>query len=169
MTTNAARWQRARSRFNHDWLRNRFLVTVGSFLSSVSGEGYQVEDSLPRPLEVMLQWPDRRAMLEELLQGFEKSMSPAAWFDLTPLNRLDSETRQWLAPVAHLLWWKGRRNEELLGAICKARQRADEQHARLLAELDQSSGEPDIAALERVAREMYAEFQCLSETIHRLP
>lgn len=169
MIDRTAEWERLRSRFNHDWLKNRFLLTVGSFLSSVSGDGYSVKEALEPLTDVMAQWPERRDRLSGILRDFEGTMSPATLLDSSPLDSLDAAARQWLGSLIHLLWWKGRGSEARRNAVEDACKRADEKYECLLARLNAADAERDIEGLERTAKEMYAEFRSLAEAIHRLP
>ena len=169
MINRAAEWERLRGRFNHDWLRNRFLLTVGSFLSSVSGEGYSVKEALEPLMDAMAQWPERRDRLSGILRDFEGTLSPATLLDSPPLDRLDETVRKWLRPLIHSLWWKGRGNETRLNGVEEARKQADEKYEHLMASLIAAHAERDIEGLERTAKEMYAEFRRLAEAIHRLP
>ena len=169
MTGRALEWDGLRSRFNHDWLKNRFLLTVGSFLNSVSGEGYSVKETLRPLMDVMSQWPERRGRLGRILKDFEDTMSPATLLDSPPLDRLDVTTHQWLRPLIHLLWWKGRGNETRLNEVEEARKRADETYERLMASLSAADAEQALEGLEQTTKEMYTEFRGLAEAIHRLP
>ena len=169
MMDKAVEWERLRSRFNHDWLKNRFLVAVGSFLSAVSGEGYSVKKALGPLKHVMAQWPERQDKLNQILEEFEDTMSPATLLDSPPLDRLDGTTRQWLGRLVHLLWWKGRGNEARLAGVEEARRRADDTYERLMAQLNGADAEREVEILEAAAKDVYAEFQGLAEAMHRLP
>ena len=169
MSDKSTEWERRRSRFNHDWLKNRFLVEVGSFENSLSGKGYSVKKALNTLRDVMEQWLEQRKRLGGIIRDFENSMSPATLMDLPPLKNMDDATRRWLKPLIHQLWWKGRGNEIRKDAAEEALMRANKKYELLLVELSATDAEQDIELLERVAREMQTEFQSLAEAIQRLP
>lgn len=98
-----ATWQADRGELNHDWLKNRFLLALDEWLGWLRGE--LVGEYDPDP--VLAEWADHRGALAELLDGFEREMSPAALFEpaaATPLARCRPATRRWLQPLARSLW-----------------------------------------------------------------
>ena len=69
-------WQKRRSEFNHDWLKNRFIPALAKWLNllddrieDLSFEHTFVETVLP-------QWEDHREEALALPRDFEQEMSP---------------------------------------------------------------------------------------------
>jgi hypothetical protein len=97
-------WQVRRREFNHDWLKNRFIVALNSWLRLLDGA---IEDSILENsflAEVLPQWEARRSEASDLIREFEKEMSPRTLLAEPPLSRCDGQTKQWLGELIHGLW-----------------------------------------------------------------
>lgn len=97
-------WQRRRSGFNHDWLKNKFLVKLNAALNLLDDriEDPELEKTLVE--DAFAQWHKHHNEAVELAMSFELDMSPATLFDQPPLVNCDEETKQWLAQLVHELW-----------------------------------------------------------------
>ena len=166
MSDRSLEWERLRSRFNHDWLKNRFQSAVGSFLNSLSGKGFPIKDTLGTMPVVMGEWPGELEQLKGVLQDFERVVSPETLLELPPLINMDDATRRWLKPLIHQLWWKGRGNEKLKNAAEEAITRANEEYKRLNELLKTADAEQNIELLKQVAGKMEVEFYGLAKAIN---
>jgi hypothetical protein len=126
-------WQIRRSRFNHDWLKNRYLPALGKYMNIqrelVEDDGFEhdfVQGILP-------QWDGQSRAARELLDTFATEMSPRTVLSKPIFRHLDEPTRQWVGLLIHELWlnrypvgeWQARAQTALL--------RADQQYAALFA------------------------------------
>jgi hypothetical protein len=97
-------WQRRRSEFNHDWLKNRYLPALSKWLNLLDGK---IEDPAFEStfLKVIFgQWEEQSPRALKLVQDFEKEMSPRTLLEFPPLSILASSTKAWLGPLVHELW-----------------------------------------------------------------
>ena len=95
-------WQSRRNRFNHDWLKNKFLLSLER-LVKIAEDKIEDEDYANRFLAGGLPgWKQEEESARELIESFEQSMSPRVYLDREPLCR--STHRHWLRDVVHTLW-----------------------------------------------------------------
>lgn len=120
-------WQRRRSDFNHQWLKNRLLSTLDTVNNVIGGRvrgvGY-VQEVMAVDIA---EWPSRRTELNALLDDFETDMSPRVLFDYPPLSECEPRTKMVLADLMHVLWLNRYSVQALLE---KARKAADEVDSR---------------------------------------
>lgn len=135
-------WQRRRSDFNHQWLKNRFLSALDAADQVIRGR-IRGADYLQELLEVDLpEWPERRGDLNALLEDFESDMSPRRLFDGPPLCECGSPARETLADLMHELWVARYPISGWLENARAAASKVDEHHELLrgTAPLDDSGG-----------------------------
>jgi len=100
----SSKWQRRRSDFNHQWLKNRLLSALdcgANFLQGrLQGTGY-LEDVI---LIEVREWTERRKDLDELLNDFEYEMSPSRLLDTPPLCDWEPNIKSVIAELIHKLW-----------------------------------------------------------------
>jgi hypothetical protein len=104
----AREWQRQRSRFNHDWLKNQYTQALGKWINILHRE---VDDPMTERnfiARVLPEWTAHRPELIDLLNRFECAMSPRRLFELPPLLFCDQRTHEWLPDVMHTLWKRTR-------------------------------------------------------------
>lgn len=97
-------WQKQRSEFNHDWLKNRYLNNLDGFIANL--EMKKPDESR---LQIFLeedwnQWQTRREEARQLLASVETEMSPVVLFETGILKRMDPESQEWVKPLTHHLW-----------------------------------------------------------------
>lgn len=97
-------WQRRRSQFNHDWLKNVYLPGLGAWLNVIDGlvEDPEFRESFCKGR--FLQWEERATDVRALLDEFESQMSPRVLFEEPPLSAMGGSVRNWLLPLVDLLW-----------------------------------------------------------------
>ncbi len=131
-------WQRRRSEFSHDWLKNVFLPALGMWMNILDDE---VED---RQFEMEFlesrfrEWPGRSEDARAIVRSFEKELSPRSLVSRAPLNRLRPEHKEWLGEVIHVIW--------------KRRCRVDELVAEATARLDVADALFELLSNERAKR-----------------
>ena len=97
-------WQKRRSEFNHDWLKNRYLNNLDGFIANL-------EMKKPDETRLMIfldedldQWKAKDEEARRLMDSFEKEMSPVVLFESDILKRMDPGSQEWLKPLLHHLW-----------------------------------------------------------------
>ena len=134
MITSA--WQKRRSAFNHDWLKNQYMNRLDGFIERLKTEGADVSRIRRFITQDFPEWEVKRGIVCELIASFEREMSPRALFEQEPLNRCDAETKRWLGALVHALW---RARYPVKGWVCeaeKALKSLDCQYAALKAALN---------------------------------
>jgi len=125
-------WQKKRREINHDWLKNRFIVALNSWLRLLDGE---IEDKMLEQsflTQVLPQWEVRRQEISALLREFPSAMSPRQLFDEPPLSRCDNKTKEWLGEFMHALWLTRVSAESLTATAEATRAAADRAYADIL-------------------------------------
>ena len=97
-------WQKRRSEFNHDHLKNEYIPDLGAWLNLLNGkiknpamEESFVDSGLPV-------WVSFYQEASALSADFEIEMSPRTLFNDTPLSNCDEDTKAWLGTLIHQLW-----------------------------------------------------------------
>jgi hypothetical protein len=97
-------WQKRRSDFNHQWLKNQFLSALDAADQVISGRIRAVA-FLQELIDVDLpEWIERREDLNTLLGDFENEMSPQKLFENPPLSECEPLSKEILAELMHELW-----------------------------------------------------------------
>jgi hypothetical protein len=117
-------WQKSRSEFNHDWLKNKFLRHLSACIRRLESPNPDEARLAEFFNEDLLEWESRRADAERLLKAFEHEMSPRKLLTVPPLSRFDDNTKRWLGDLVHGLWlarysvrsWLQNANRALAGA-----------------------------------------------------
>lgn len=97
-------WQRRRSEFNHNWLKNQFISALAGFLNLLDDEVENIDLERSFVSVVLPEWEAHREEGFDLARDFEQEMSPGRLFDRLPLSRCDEHTKQWLESLVHVLW-----------------------------------------------------------------
>jgi hypothetical protein len=101
---NRMSWQKRRSDFNHDWLKNRYLPALAKW-NNVLDE--RVEDPAFEAkflTELLPQWEQHRVSSIDLIETFEREMSPSVLFNQSPLQECSTTPQGWLSNLVHVLW-----------------------------------------------------------------
>lgn len=122
---NSASWRRARSDFNHAWLKNRLIVSLGRARRVLDGK--VEDDAVWEDLSALLaDWPSRRVEALEVLGAYPHATSPQRVVETSSLSRLDAETVGWLSEVAQRRWLETEAPAEKLSRARLALQAVDE-------------------------------------------
>lgn len=162
-------WQRRRSEFNHQWLKNRLLSALDSAANildgRIRGDGY-LEDILQREAR---EWPERAKELDRLLGDFESEMSPQQLFCVPPLCNWDTELKLAMTESVHQLWLARFSVQELIAATHLAACRVSNAHEQM-AEIPafRADGQVDAAFVSRFEA-FRAACRELSELVGKFP
>jgi hypothetical protein len=109
-------WQAGRNRLNHDWLKNKFSLTLERAVK-IAQERIDDDEFAARFIENALpEFESEMHVARDLIESFEGSMSPRVLLDREPLSRLDDRYRDWLGKVVHACWQSRIRSGELIEA-----------------------------------------------------
>jgi hypothetical protein len=97
-------WQKRRSEFNHDWLKNRYLPALAKWINILDNRVEDQEFQKEFPRTILNQWLEYGPEAYLLAKRFECEMSPRVLLERYPLSRLPGSTRDWLGPLVHELW-----------------------------------------------------------------
>jgi DNA repair exonuclease SbcCD ATPase subunit len=97
-------WQRRRSEFNHDWLKNRYLNNLDGFIANLEMKKPDVSRLMIFLDEDWNQWKPKEEEARRLMDSFEKEMSPLVLFESGILKRMNPESQKWIKPLTHQLW-----------------------------------------------------------------
>jgi hypothetical protein len=159
-------WQRRRSAFNHDWLKNRFLTAIASFVNILDDLVEDEETERRFVIGILPQWVGRSREAEMLVADFDSAMSPWALFRHPPLCRCGPATMGWLPDLVHLLW---RRRVHVDGLCLDARESivaANAAYERLRNGLAECADCSSAEAL-RSYRDRFAAFRSKCEEVSR--
>jgi hypothetical protein len=89
-------WQKRRSDFNHDWLKNRFIPALAKWLNLLDDQLEDPDFEHSFVACVLPQWEQHRDEALALPRDFESQMSPR--------TLLGPRSEGWLGTLVHLLW-----------------------------------------------------------------
>jgi len=159
-------FQKRCGEFNHDWLKNQYLTALGSWLNLLDG---RISDSaLERSFvsEILPQWEGARVQAESLACDFEINMSPRTLLNTPPLSRLDDPTKEWLGETIHQLWMRRVRVSEIVSAVLREIDGADQAYGRLRQALCTCSNTESGEAM-RSLRSEFSEFRSCCQRVAR--
>jgi hypothetical protein len=154
----ADRWQRRRTDFNHDWLKNRYVQALGRWLRVLDD---QVDDPIMEQSfvrRVLPEWEVRAANALALARSYESEMSPSSLFGLPPLSGCRDSTRAWLRPLVHELWASKYRVRGTIECAVAALEQAQESYDGIQAELEAVGTAATLQSL-RGMRPLFQEFR----------
>lgn len=97
-------WQKRRSAFNHDWLKNRYMPALAKYLNLLDSrlEDRVFERSFVS--NILPEWQKHRDEALALARDFEFEISPQRLFEAPPLSNCDEATKEWMGNLVHSLW-----------------------------------------------------------------
>ena len=116
---NTKPWDRARSDFNHGWLKPRLIVALSKAKKVL--EGIVLDDTIWGDLtELLAEWPARRSDVLRIFDDYPKAASP--WMNAEKVlgENIHPETAKWLAELSHQRWAQGEQPEDRLSVAWKA-------------------------------------------------
>ena len=164
-------WQIRRNKFNHDWLKNKFLNSFNDFIEQLQKRDPDIARVSDFLAEDFPTWKSRRQEAQWIVQSFEDSMSPLRLFNCSPLNRCDAETQDWLRHLVHGLWLsrypvqsKAKESQDALGAV-------NELYEKMAYELEQARPIEltKLTLLHPQFCELKTTYEILSKVLSNLP
>ena len=97
-------WQKRRNEFNHDWLKNKYIPILGTWMNLLDAK--LEDDDLEKSFldYILPEWKSKKKEPLALSRDFEIEMSPRILFNDQPLSNCDEDTKQWLGDLIHDLW-----------------------------------------------------------------
>ena len=171
MVAASSEWQILRNKFNHDWLKNKFLNSFNDFIEQLQRR----DPDLVRVSEFLTEdfsaWKSRRQDAQRIVQSFEDSMSPLRFLICAPLNRCDDETREWLGNLVHELWLSRYSVKEKAKESQDALVEVNKLYEEIALELEQSSpiGLTKLISLRPQFCELKKTYETFSKFLSNLP
>lgn len=96
-------WYQSRSEFNHDWLKNRFLIALSKARNVLGGkvEDYSIWEHMAN---LLAEWRERREDVRRLILEFRGATTSARMLASAGFVNLDGEVIDWLADLAERRW-----------------------------------------------------------------
>lgn len=166
-----AQWQAARSRLNHDTLRNTWLLAIAKAASVARGE---VSDELYLAefiRELEHGWPVVAADVNALISSFDAVASPRMLFSEGPLAKCNPQNGQRLQDVIAELW-RGRMDTDARRRAGENALAAANEGARALVAMWRAAGDGSGSSATLLLRQIEAfEEACrhLSRVISSFP
>ena len=140
MTCSAtAPWQKRRTAFNHDWLKNRFLPALAKWINLLDDRLEDLAFQQSFVATVLPQWEGHRAEASALPRNFAVQMSPR--------SLLGARRDTWLGLLVHFLWLNRYPVFRWVQAATARANEAEEAYQRLRARLATCADTTSAAAL----------------------
>ncbi len=151
-------WQKRRSAFNHDWMKNQYLQALDDWINLLDDK--QEDKELERTFisEKLPLWEENRGDIIWLYETFEVEMSPRVLFDEPFLVNADSNTKEWLGNLIHVIWLERYGIKAILDRLFVAIQGVDIAYGRLRDALKAVPDTMSIGSL-RPLRSLFADFR----------
>ena len=128
-------WQERRNRFNHDWLKNSYLLALGKWMNilddQLSDRAFE-EAFLDR---VLPQWEERLEEGRQLLDECYTEAAPASYIKRELLADNPPKDSDWLSEVYTVLWWSRGNRLKKLEEAKQAFDLADDHYRQLKRDL----------------------------------
>lgn len=165
-------WQKHRSAFNHDWLKNQFMPALSKFLNILDGKIEDPDFERSFITSTLTKWELHREEALFIAKGFEDGMSPKHLFNYLPLSRCSTQTRQWLGELLHALWLTRYPIKSWIAETHQAVEDTDTSYRLLMKELKGDLDSQSAQALKPY-NELFIRFreQCqhLARTMEKFP
>ena len=170
-TTTLSEWQTRHSKFNHDWLKNKFLNGFEAFVAQLKKpkpDVFRVSEFLSEDFPA---WESHRRDAEWIVEAFEDNMSPRRLLDALPLNRCNNETHAWLGHLVDELWLFRYSVKHKVKESRNALMAVNLIYEQIASELQQSRPIEltKLTALYPQFYELKETYQVLSKTLSNLP
>lgn len=178
---NQSDWEARRHTLSHRRLGNRFVGRVGE-ASTAAREGAPADRAVLSEFfggrngngvsDALTEWWRLSDEAHELVESFEREMSPGALFRQPPLVNTDAATKKWLVPLSISVWRKRHSIDRIENEVSSALTAADKAaHAleRVIAEdWNRQVGKPK-SALARGLGTFARAVEALSRAFGRYP
>lgn len=165
-------WQKRRSEFNHDWLKNKYIPKLGAWMNLLDDRIEDVDLEKSYVTSILPDWEFHQNEALALPEDFESEMSPKVLFNGLPLSNCDQDTKQWLGELIHHLWLIRYSVSQLVHDASESAAKTNKTYNKLQNALKACKDTRKAEAL-RPFRDFFAEFlkncRALSEAIERFP
>jgi hypothetical protein len=151
-------WQKRRSEFNHDWLKNQYIPALAKCQNLLDGRVEDEEFESSFLTRIFPLWERHRGEALAIITLYEQMMSPARLLDEPPLSRLREGDKRWLGPVLHACWLSRTRADELAAVAVEVVRQVDASYLRLRQSLGDRWADDQLADLRPYA-EQFAYFR----------
>lgn len=164
-------WQKRRSVFNHDWLKNQYLPALAKLLNLIDSEVEDPEFARVFVRLILPQWEPRSEEVLSIIRDYERFMSPMLLIDSSRLSGCDAYTKRWLRNFVHSLWLKKNSITDIMNSAAARVEQVDTTYRQLKSSLRHCNVESgnDLQPL----RESFAKFreqcQSLATAMERFP
>jgi hypothetical protein len=165
-------WQTSRSRFNHDWLKNRFLPSISKFLNILDEKVEDPEFESCFLKRVLPEWQFRLSEGFVLASSFDSQMSPRLLFGEPPLTCVPAATRRWLEPIVHELWKNRCSADQLCDRLTRNLCEADNAYRSLVFQLNRQGERPSpeyLLGLRQQCDEFRTHCEAVAESLEPFP
>jgi len=165
-------WQKRRGDINHNWLKNRYLPALKSWLNLLDDKIINPELENNFLITKFPQWQLHSKEVSNLAKDFESQMSPKILFDTPPLSNCDEDTKQWLGDLVHKLWLARYPVKTWIRDVLYWGDKTDDLYQELQKKLNEIQGDKTLDKL-RPLRTDFEEFinncQSLATAIEKFP
>lgn len=164
-------WQRRRSEFNHQWLKNRVLSALDATANVLRGaiEGDEAMLLCDVVFVDLREWPRRHIEVARLLEDLEESMSPKVLFSHPPFDAWEVDLRFPCEELVHEIWLHRYSISRLRDRAVEAVDRADDTYRALAAVVRAPGRAFDPEASRRLFCELTTQFRVVAASIDALP
>lgn len=160
-------WQRRRNRFNHDWLKNSFIIQLGALFNLATDKRAADSELCESFQDALREWAKHRLESRDLIEAFRSEESPRTLFAIPPLSNCDEDTKLWLPDYIHQHWLTTHPVERWIQDALSAWNRADDCARQLESDINQP--EPNAEALVSDVNDFRYSVCALSDAISRFP
>ncbi len=144
-------WNRARSSFNHDWLKNRLMVTLARARNVLHGR--VDDDSIWTDLNSLLEeWTEKKADATRIVALYEELADPRKNIEAKVSSSFPPDVVDWLSDVAVQRWIEQESPAERKEQATQALHDVDHRVAEVSARLGKSSVLENEEMIEPVAQ-----------------
>jgi hypothetical protein len=166
---NGASWPRRRSAWQHDWLKNRYLMAISKALRVLDRE-VDDETFLARFIEQDLRdWVERSGEVIDLIESFVLEMSPRVLLEAPSLCCCDEDIKGWLAEVVHALWMARYQVDRWIDEALQRCASAQAVYEQLDRELKDRPPDGDYGALRPQFAALHRSLLDLSSSLEQFP
>lgn len=147
-------WENARTEFNHDWLKNRFLLSLDGAINFIDEKAEDTFFEKIFATQILSEWEAKRENANKIILGFNQEASPKALFSRPPLSQFDKNTKKWLSNLVHNLWLTRYGVESQINSALKILDETDKSYFKLQECLNENIKSDSAKNLRRCRSEL---------------
>lgn len=161
-------WERKRSAFNHDWMKNIYLRNLMGALDrlQLAPDSPIIIDYLDSDFSA---WEHNRDKVCWLSKNLSESLSPKRLFESRPLSLVSADTRAWLPDAVHHIWLAKYNVKEAVSRLNILIDTVDEQYKNIKKILDNNEGKIKREVLKYCLETYQTACRDLSNNLSSLP